>query len=99
MVAAPDLKSGERNFVSVRVRPPAPKDFIMIDDSSLPFNKRKNGGYSKWVLDSWRNHLNSIGYTEEVHRNFIDNRYRALVIANDSNLSIHEKIKLLTKRK
>lgn len=71
----------------------------MIDDSHLPAIQRKNWGYSKWVLESWRNHLNSIGYTEEVHQNFLDNRYKTLVIANNSNLSIHEKIKLLTKKK
>lgn len=71
----------------------------MIDDFHLPAIQRKNWGYSEWVIDSWQDCLNNIGYTKEKHQQFIDNRNRQISIVNDVTLTTDEKIKLLTKRK
>jgi hypothetical protein len=71
----------------------------MIDDSHLPAIQRKNWGYSEWVIDSWQACLDNIEYTKEKHQQFIDNKNRQILIANDVNLTTYEKIKLLTKKK
>ncbi len=71
----------------------------MIDDSHLPAKLRKNWGYSKWVIDSWRACLDSVGYNKEKHQTFIDGRNNHLLLINDSSLNTKQKIELITKRK
>lgn len=53
--------------------------------------------FEPWVVESWRQHLESIGYTPEVHKARIDRHLACCKIANDKTLSAKERIKRINK--
>lgn len=53
--------------------------------------------FAPWVVESWRQHLENIGYTPEIHKSRIDRFYAACTIANDKTLSVDERIKKINK--
>jgi len=53
--------------------------------------------FEPWVVESWRRHLESIGYTPEVHKDRIDHHLACCNIANDKTLSVKERVDRIQK--
>jgi len=49
--------------------------------------------FAPWVVESWRQHLENIGYTPEVHKSKVDHYLTCCKIANDQSLSVSERTK------
>jgi hypothetical protein len=49
--------------------------------------------FEPWVVESWRQRLESIGYTPEVHKKRIDLHLAACSIANDKSLTANKRFK------